>query len=189
MNRWFTADLHLGHKNIIKPDYCDRPFATIEENDLELARRWDAVVKPEDEVYILGDLCFNVRQAEAFLENRPGQKIMIWGNHDPKKAGERARLAPRFVKTGDILETKDPVTDTKIVMCHYPMLRWNKAHFGSWMLHGHTHGGLIYPMQAKIMDVGVDADGSGYFPVSLDVVRAHMAARPLVEHHYFQGEE
>lgn len=25
MTRWFTADLHFGHTNIIR--YCERPFA------------------------------------------------------------------------------------------------------------------------------------------------------------------
>lgn len=28
MATWFTADLHLGHRNII--DYCDRPFADVD---------------------------------------------------------------------------------------------------------------------------------------------------------------
>jgi len=42
MKDWFTADLHLNHKNIIK--YCNRPFTDIYQmdnvliNNLELNR-------------------------------------------------------------------------------------------------------------------------------------------------------
>jgi len=49
MATWFTADLHLGHRNII--DYCDPPFADVEAmnralsdchrcDSAHLANRW-----------------------------------------------------------------------------------------------------------------------------------------------------
>ena len=57
---YFIADLHLGHKNIIRFDSTreHRPFATIEEHDAELIRRWNAVVRPVDKVWVLGDVAF-----------------------------------------------------------------------------------------------------------------------------------
>ena len=53
---YFTADLHLGHANIIR--HCGRPFASVEDMDRCLIDNWNRRVRPEDTVYILGDLMF-----------------------------------------------------------------------------------------------------------------------------------
>ncbi len=36
---FFTGDLHFGHENVLAFD--KRPFASIEEMDTELIRRWN----------------------------------------------------------------------------------------------------------------------------------------------------
>jgi|GEM_PF-3806875 len=43
---WFTADFHLGHKNIIR--YCDRPFDTVEEMNRTILDRLNNLVKAND---------------------------------------------------------------------------------------------------------------------------------------------
>ena len=57
MNRVFViADTHFGHKRVIEFEAAARPFATVEEHDAELVRRWNAVVKPKDTVWHVGDV-------------------------------------------------------------------------------------------------------------------------------------
>ena len=52
----YTSDLHFGHENVIRFD--DRPFSDIEEMDRTLIEMWNARVRDEDTVYIVGDVCF-----------------------------------------------------------------------------------------------------------------------------------
>src|SRR4051794_35883434 len=103
MTVWFTADLHLGHANIIK--YCQRPFLSPEEKRLaeadprgkfrisdETVRRHDdalidainAQVEPTDMLWILGDFCWGRRdEAEHYRQRIVCENVnLIWGNHD-----------------------------------------------------------------------------------------------------------
>jgi len=80
---WITADLHLGHKNIIKPDYCNRPFKDVDEMNTTIIRNWNRVVKPDDTVYVLGDFALGKKKKVAYWISRlNGYKILILGNHD-----------------------------------------------------------------------------------------------------------
>jgi len=199
--KWFAADLHIGHKNII--DYCDRPFRTADGQldtsamTEQFIKNFNEVVKPGDELYILGDLSFELVEARSFLRAIPGQKFMIWGNHDPKRK-ERQELEGMFVKAADIMDIK--LSDgERAVLCHYPMLQWNKGHHGSYMLHGHTHGLCKYPgNQMRILDVGVDVghafdidvahDHRKYYPWSEKEITRYMTGREKFKHHPFTGD-
>ena len=59
---FFTSDLHLSHRNIIK--YCKRPF--IDENEMNEAiiSRWNSIVSPKDIVYVVGDVTFEKDEAK-----------------------------------------------------------------------------------------------------------------------------
>ena len=89
MDHWFSADYHLGHANII--EYCGRPFKNIEHMNSEIIRRHNAIVKPEDTVYHLGDFCFKntLNRGEGlpitageYRKQLNGHLIFIRGNHD-----------------------------------------------------------------------------------------------------------
>ena len=81
MSVFFLADTHFGDGNILR--YENRPFATVEEMDRELIRRWNEKVGAGDTVFHLGD--FSARGEEedrAILSQLAGEKVLVLGNHD-----------------------------------------------------------------------------------------------------------
>ena len=51
---YFTSDLHFGHENVIR--FNNRPFRNEREMSRVLITNYNSIVKPDDTVYLLGDL-------------------------------------------------------------------------------------------------------------------------------------
>lgn len=79
-NIWISSDWHFGHANIIK--YANRPFSSVEEMDEIMIARHNALVKPHDKFYCLGDIAFRREVMERILPRLNGKKRLILGNHD-----------------------------------------------------------------------------------------------------------
>lgn len=176
---FFTSDLHLGHKNIIK--YCKRPFSSIEDMNQSLIKNWNSVIDSKDTVYILGDLCLgDEKSAIRMVRSLKGRKILIQGNHDEKliKSSEY-RKCFEYIKPLHTIKIPDEEGHKgmqSIVLCHYAMKVWNKRHYGAWQLYGHSHGSLPDDPFSRQMDVGVDAND--FFPISYEKVRQRLLAKP-----------
>ena len=175
---FFTADHHFGHENILayQPNRGER-WGTIEEHDEALIEAWNAKVPPGATVYHLGDVAFRTWCAAGKLveltRRLNGRITLLRGNHD-----KRISLSARsFSQVHDYLELKTP-DGTRVCLFHYPMATWNAGHYGSWHLHGHSHGGL-QPVNLRRLDVGVDTRPD-FAPYSLDEVVAIMAERESI---------
>ena len=168
MNKiFFTADLHFGHKNILK-FLPNRPFASEDDtkaHDKWLSDLWLSSVDKRDTIYIIGDLTFyKSDEARRLLEKLPGRKYLIQGNHDNSIKAH----ANYFQTTAQILEvTLKPTIlpllkeNMNLVLCHYPIIEWNNKYTGSIMLHGHCHGNLDeYNRHSEDLrfDVGIDSE-------------------------------
>lgn len=157
---WFTSDHHFGHANIIP--LCGRPFADAAEMDETMIERWNAVVGTQDEVWHLGDFahrCGPNRIAEIFGRLRGRAIHLVRGNHD-----RRYTLALPWSSIQDYAELV--VDHRMLILFHYSLRVWNRSHFGSLSLYGHSHGTL--PGTAASCDVGVDV--WDFRPASLDEI-------------------
>ena len=164
---FFTSDLHLGHKNIIR--LCGRPFESVEEMDEILIDNWNKKIHRCDTVYILGDILFrNEKPAARYLERLKGRKHLIVGNHDAFWM-RKEDYAPYFESITRMLTFSDG--KHRITACHYPMLSWPGGE-KSYMLFGHIHQDTDmrwWPVSRdskRLLNVGVDINGLA--PVTFD---------------------
>jgi len=133
METFFAADLHLDHANIIK--HSKRPFKDMEEMNETLIDNWNRVVGAKDVIYVLGDFAFTGRDAEEHLKRLKGRIRMLRGNHDNWLTNKNCFRYVDWVQ--DYHELK--VNKQLYVLSHYPIHSWNKRHYGSVHLYGHTH--------------------------------------------------
>ncbi len=152
---WFTADFHLGHKRIMK--YCKRPFRNVDEMDIILIENFNALVKPSDTTYFLGDFCFRKDPAD-YISMLNGYQVFLWGNHD------KTRLFKSFPK-----ECMYEGYGVKIHMTHFPAD--SRIHGYDISLCGHVHE--KWKVNEKgVINVGVDV--WEFRPVSIkEIIRYH----------------
>lgn len=136
---YYIADLHLGDQRIF--DLCRRPFSSIEEMEKEIIRRWNAKIKPSDDVYLLGDLLsLNSTTSIKVLNELNGHKHFIVGNHD-------LPILDVLKDSGvfDSIVYLELIEDDgrKVCLSHYPMMDWIEFNHGSYHVYGHIHNKTV----------------------------------------------
>jgi calcineurin-like phosphoesterase family protein len=204
---WFSSDFHYNHRNLVKgisswtnKAKC-RDFETLNEHNDRLVKNINSCVEPNDTLYFLGDWSFGSTKDILDFRNRLICKNIhiILGNHDKAIKQKQRELIGhnKFVSISQIKEIK--IDDQLIVLCHFPMRTWEKAHKGSWMLHGHCHGTMekhyrfkqlfskffIRTEVSKTMDVGIDTHPQ-FKPYSYEAIKQIMDKRSVfknIDHH------
>ena len=183
---WFLGCTHFNHTNVL--EYDNRPFDNITHHDEMIIKNWNDRVGPTDYAYLLGDFCFGRWQkAQDIYHRLNGQKFLIKGNHD--------KALSQFCKKAQIplvgyMEIKIPEPDSPrkwqdIVLCHYPIAEWNKAHYGAIHCYSHTHGNSWYDkeFQFKKKCINVGAPCIDYAPISYQEIKEKLKKSEDLIHH------
>lgn len=176
---YFTADLHLGHRNIIR--HCERPFESAEQMDQRLIASINAVVGQRDTLYILGDFTgpqMKRDEAIAYRGRIDCKHVhLVQGNHD-----KDFRDAGCFESVSYYRKVK--LGGRKVILFHYPIAEWDGKWHGAIHLHGHSHNRPEYnprSIEQGILRFDVGVDANDYRPVSeraiLELVREVEAAK------------
>lgn len=169
---FFTADTHFGHSNIIR--LANLPFTSIYEKDELQIENWNKVVPKNGVVIHAGDFALNCnsKRYSEILYRLNGGIYLCEGSHDNDAFGHPDRIScicdTYYITIGDI----------EIFVSHYNHKVWPKSHYGSWQIHGHSHGRLdsYNEKEGKILDAAVESNN--YTPLSLDQVIDIMSTRP-----------
>ena len=168
---WFSSDLHFGHTNILK--FCpeSRPYTTVDDMNDAIINNFNAVIAPDDHLYLLGDIAFcSASKAADYLAAMNGKKFLIIGNHDHKALKDK-KFRSQFESIDHYKEIHllNGPKKVPVMLLHYPCYSWNRMHHGAYHLYGHVHGKHLEGMRGRHLDVGLDSkhmDGSYMKPFS-----------------------
>lgn len=164
---WFTSDTHFGHKFMVER----RGFDTVEEHDDHIIETWNQKVGIQDIIFHLGDFSFSHKQkTKGILRKLHGRIHLVRGNHDRMGSNVEAMLS----WVGNYRQIKPTVRGATqpIMLFHFPIQVWDKCHYGSWHLHGHSHGNLPQDPTKRRIDVSWDVWGA---PVDLEGIANTMS--------------
>lgn len=164
---------HFNHNRefIWKP----RGFQSVEEMNEAIVERHNSVVAPEDDVYVLGDLCLGgggaevLTRAKAFIESMNGKLHIILGNHDTPARVEMYKTCKNVVdiKYADMIHYRG----YHFYLSHFPTLTANLEKESlkqcTINLFGHSHQtDNFYNDMPFMYHIGVDSHDC--CPVLLD---------------------
>ena len=169
---WFTSDTHFGHKNIIQ--YCSRPWDNVEKMNEDIINNWNAIVKPNDIVFHLGDV--QLGGGNQLMDNifprLNGHIILILGNHDNRNLKRR-----HIDLIDDCFEQLTVNIDgIRCILTHCPVMVPRAIDDNIWNLHGHLHtkNGIVLedcPVKLESYHYDVGVDNNNYRPISFNEIK------------------
>lgn len=168
---YFTSDCHFNHLNILKYEPETRPFENIDEMNETIISNWNNKVKPEDEVYVLGDFFMgSLDKIEPILDRLNGKISLIRGNHDTKQRIAFYESKGISVKDLDYIQYKGRF----FILCHFPN---NNEEFIRMIiqdnsevvwLYGHVHSNAPKGYHDGTFHIGTDTNN--LTPISIQEV-------------------
>lgn len=165
MRTFFIADTHFGDENILR--YENRSFASVEEMDQELVRRWNETVGEEDAVFHLGDFSsLGEEEDRQLLSRLHGKKVLVLGNHD------RHRTPEQWRSLGFEEAVPWPVVwEGFYMLSHEPLYVNQNMPYAN--VFGHVHGNPAY-RDASPHSVCVSVERTEFAPLSFEDLRQRL---------------
>lgn len=175
---YFTSDTHFSHDKSFL--YEGRNFESPDSMNAEIIKRWNEIVKPEDEIYHLGDVVLSdIESGISALKQLNGKIHIIRGNHDTDKKIKEYKKCPNVVSIDYATEIK--YKKWRFFLCHYPAItktlddKPNKQ--GIINLHGHTHQKTNFYNEGNPYVYHVGMDSHDLKPIAIDDIIAEISEK------------
>jgi len=157
LDTYIISDTHFGHKNIIK--YCARP----ENHDEIMWNNWVDTISKDDTILHLGDIAF--KNNFIPLNELPGNKYLIKGNHDHKTDTYYENFGFTVLPKRQWFEYKGK----QILLTHFPEDNFDIG----WdiNIHGHIHNNSYITREDKgRLYINVSIEVMNYTPAKLGTI-------------------
>lgn len=182
---WLTSDWHFNHDREFI--WKARGFSSVQEMNEVIIQRHNALVRPDDDVYVLGDSSLGggdtqvLATNKALIERLNGRLHIIRGNHDTDRRVamyESCKNVVGPVLYADMLHYKG----YHFYLSHFPTLTSNLEKESlkqcTCNLFGHTHQTTNFHLDMPFMyHVGVDSHNCE--PVLLDNIIEEMKMKVI----------
>lgn len=182
---WLTSDWHFNHDREFI--WKARGFSSVQEMNEAIIQRHNALVRPDDDVYVLGDSSLGGGDTQILAANKTlierlnGRLHIIRGNHDTDRRVimyESCKNVVGPVLYADMLHYKG----YHFYLSHFPTLTGNLEKESlkqcTCNLFGHTHQTTNFHLDMPFMyHVGVDSHNCA--PVLLDNIIEEMKMKVI----------
>lgn len=153
---YMIADTHFGDERILH--YQNRPFDSVEDMDQKLIEYWNETVKPEDQIFVLGDFSLYGEDKTAdIISQLNGKKFLILGNHD-------RHISPSTWRNLGFQEAFAwPILyDDWYILSHEPIYINTNMPYAN--IFGHVHGSPMY-CDESVQSFCVCVERTNYHPI------------------------
>lgn len=163
---WVASDHHINHAKILTfVDGHDTPLRTfkdVDEMNETMVERHNAIVKPEDHVYFLGDFAMRQQDVIVWAKRFNGHKRLVRGNHDIFRT--KTYMQAGFEEIYGVRILND------MIFSHIPLHPESVKQRWAGNVHGHLHTGRV--PDPRYLNVSVEQ--IEYTPITLEEAKERL---------------